>query len=202
MYDTQPDRAADRAKVAAWATDVLSDERTVILDSETTGLTDAYAVELSVTDRAGTELFDRRLNPRVAISSGASQIHGITNEDVAQAATFAEVMEELTACLKGRRVIIYNAQYDLGILRNELHRYYTTTKPDHVGNGEHPYVNQWRNDVSAEFECAMQRYAAWVGDWSSWHGSYTWPALKGGDHSALGDCRAVVATLQTMAASA
>jgi DNA polymerase-3 subunit epsilon len=48
----------------------------------------------------------------------------------------------------------------------------------------------------------MHWYAQFVGDWNEYHGNYKWQRLPGGDHSALGDCRATLAVLKEMAAEA
>lgn len=38
----------------------------------------------------------------------------------------------------------------------------------------------------------MLRYAAYVGAWKGARHGYRWHKLGGGDHTALGDCRAIV----------
>lgn len=52
----------------------------------------------------------------------------------------------------------------------------------------------------AAWRCAMQLYAEHVGDWNRRHGSFTWRSLPGAGHRAIGDCRATLALLQSMAA--
>jgi DNA polymerase-3 subunit epsilon len=47
--------------------------------------------------------------------------------------------------------------------------------------------------------CAMQRYAEWYGEWNDYFGSFRWQRLEGGDHSALGDCRATLELIRKMA---
>jgi DNA polymerase-3 subunit epsilon len=48
----------------------------------------------------------------------------------------------------------------------------------------------------------MHWYSQWIGDWNDYHGNYKWQRLPGGDHSALGDCRATLAVLKQMAGEA
>ncbi|MFE7243986.1 hypothetical protein [Streptomyces sp. NPDC057580] len=48
------------------------------------------------------------------------------------------------------------------------------------------------------YEDVMIPYSNWVGDWSGYWGNYSWQPLNGG-HRALGDCRAVLDRLRTMA---
>ncbi|MFB7763497.1 exonuclease domain-containing protein [Streptomyces xiamenensis] len=181
--------AADRQAAARWAREVLADPRSVILDLETTGLNQErtdYAVEIAVLTAAGDVLLDQRLNPGVPIPGEASAVHDIRDQDIADAPTFAEVLPRLSQVLAGRRVIIYNAAFDLGILRNELRRH-----RDACGTGP---------TMPGDAECAMEQYAAWCGEWSVYHGSYRWQRL-GGPHKGSGDCQAVIAVLQEMADS-
>jgi hypothetical protein len=46
----------------------------------------------------------------------------------------------------------------------------------------------------------MLWYAPYAGEWSDYHGEYRWQRL-GGNHDALGDCRAVLELLQRAAAN-
>jgi DNA polymerase-3 subunit epsilon len=45
----------------------------------------------------------------------------------------------------------------------------------------------------------MLQYAAYVGDWSEYRGSYRRQPLPGGDHTALGDALACLALIKAMA---
>ena len=177
------DREADRQAASEWARTALADEQAVILDTETTDLR-GYICELAIiraTD--GEVLMNILVNPGVPIEPGAQAVHGITNADVADAPTFADIHAELYMQCAGRRVLVYNAEYDAGRLSAEMNRM-----------GKHPAV--WRG---ADWECIMLQYAAWVGDWNDYHGNYRWHKLTGGDHRALGDCRAARQRLQEMA---
>lgn len=105
------------------AKEILSDPRTVVLDTETTGLVDgSYVCDIAVIAR-GRTLFNTLVNPQVAIPADASRIHGIYDRDVKHAPTFEELWHDgLEAVLRERRVVIYNARYDLKIIRNEIDR--------------------------------------------------------------------------------
>ncbi|PPK66189.1 3'-5' exonuclease [Actinokineospora auranticolor] len=99
--------AADQA-AAAWATEVLADPDTVVLDTETTGLHgDVRIVEIAVLDRHGAVLLDFLVHPGIPIPPDSTAIHGITDTVVAGAPRFAELLPALTEVLAGRRVIIY-----------------------------------------------------------------------------------------------
>ncbi|MEU1986135.1 3'-5' exonuclease [Nocardia sp. NPDC019395] len=197
--------AADRAAAAVWAADVLADPATVVLDTETTGLDGAYIVEIAVTDAAGNTLLDTRVNPQIPIPEDARAVHGIGDDTVASAPTFSDILTDLTRVLAGQRVIIYNAVFDISVLRNDLDRHYRMAEPtlDLAPNLDlftmHPAARSWLKTVRAE--CAMQWYSRWFGDWSDYWGDYTWQPLGGG-HSALSDCRAVLDRLRAMACSA
>lgn len=173
-------RAADRADAVRMARTWLRSSRTVILDTETTDL-DGYLVQIAVI-RAhdGAVLLDTLVNPQAHISDGAKLIHFITEDRVAHAPTFDQIADRLFALLEGRRIVTYNAAFDRGILHNELVRLHQKRRR-----------MRWR--------CAMELYAAYVGDWSEYHEDYRWQRLPGGDHTALGDCIATRTVLMDMA---
>lgn len=188
-------RAAEVAELAAWARDALADPNVVILDTETTGLgDDARIVDIAVATGSGEVLLDTLVNPGEPIPCEATDIHGITDEMVAGAPTFTGIAGQLAAVLAGRRVIIYNKTYDVGILAFELRRLFAD-----AGDGREALVAAWM--AQAGFEDAMEPYSDWVGEWNDYHGNYRWQRLNGG-HRALGDCLAVIECLHAMARSA
>lgn len=94
------------------------DASAVFLDTETTGLSNsAQAVEIGVTDLAGNVLMDVRLKPTVPIEEGAESIHGIGMNSLADAPSWPDIEDELRRLLTGKPVIIFNAAYDMAILR-------------------------------------------------------------------------------------
>lgn len=104
------------------AKEILNDPDTVILDTETTGLSGAYIVDLAVI-RKGETLFNTLVNPQVPIPADASKIHGIYARHVKKAPTFAEVWSDgFDKVLRKKRIVIYNAPYDVGVIQNELIR--------------------------------------------------------------------------------
>jgi DNA polymerase-3 subunit epsilon len=54
---------------------------------------------------------------------------------------------------------------------------------------------------SRGWECAMLQYAKFVGEWNPRYNQYKWQKLKGGNHSALGDCLATLTLLRKMASA-
>ena len=99
------------------------DARPVFLDTETTGLNDlAEIVEISILDDDGLVLLDTLVRPRRPIPADAIRIHGIRNEMVAEAPSWLQIWPEVEAILQGRPVGIYNADFDLRMLK-QSHRW-------------------------------------------------------------------------------
>jgi DNA polymerase III subunit epsilon len=101
--------------------------RQIILDTETTGLEPKEGHR--VIEIGCVELVDRRLtgrnfhqylNPEREIDAGAIEVHGLTNEFLADRPRFAEVVEEFVQYIRGAELIIHNAPFDLGFLDHEL----------------------------------------------------------------------------------
>ncbi len=176
---------ADRDKAILWARGLIASGDFVILDSETTGLYEAEMVQLAVIDAAGDVLLDTLVKPGIPIEAGAARIHGITEDKLELAPSFATVYPVLYRVIANRRLVIYNAQFDWSIIRRLMIA---------LGEAEIPLPN----DLNYP-ECAMLHYADFYGEWSDYHHSYTYQKLPGGDHSALGDCRATLALIEKMA---
>ena len=62
------------------------------------------------------------INPEREIDPGAIEVHGITNEFLADKPNFAGVVDEFIAFVRGAELIIHNAAFDLGFLNAELVR--------------------------------------------------------------------------------
>lgn len=96
-----------------------------IIDTETTGVgDDAHIVEIAVVHCAigGDEpviAFRSRVRPPIAIPPEATKIHGITNGDVANAPTWAEVWPSVEAAISGRLLAAYNAPFDWRMITHE-----------------------------------------------------------------------------------
>jgi DNA polymerase-3 subunit epsilon len=176
----------DREKATFWARSLLDRGDWVILDTETTGISAGdEIVQIAVLSSQEEVLLNTLVRPTQPIPPQATAIHGITDVEVADAPPFPEVFERLQEITKGKTVVIYNAQFDLRLIRQTLSR--------------HGAFSCGLDDDQAE--CAMLQYAAWFGEvWSD--GGYKWQKLRGGDHTALGDCRATLALIRTMASVA
>jgi DNA polymerase-3 subunit epsilon len=103
--------------------------RQIVLDTETTGLEPSQghriieigAVEL-VHRRPTGNRFHQYLNPDREIDQGAIEVHGITNEMLADKPRFADIAGDLLAFIGGAELIIHNAPFDTGFLNHELVR--------------------------------------------------------------------------------
>lgn len=179
----------DREKATQRARAALSDARAVIVDTETTDL-DGFSVQIAVLGMDGTVYLDTLVNPLAPIAPEAQAIHGLTAEVLAGAPVFGDIEAQLRDILTGRPVWAYNADFDKGILAGDVTRL------------QSPPIDwtTWRNWArELDWHCAMRLYAAWYGEWSTYHQDYRWQRLPGGDHTALGDCRATWAVLRSMA---
>lgn len=101
--------------------------RQIILDTETTGLEhiDGHRIieigVIEIVDRRITgERFHRYLNPEREIDAGALNVHGISQEFLADKQRFVEIVEEFVSFIKDAELIIHNAPFDVGFLDAEL----------------------------------------------------------------------------------
>lgn len=104
---------------------LLQEVKFACLDTETTGLSPLaggkiceIAVSLSQNGQK-LEEFTTLLNPGIPMHPDVIAIHGITNEMVRNAPTYAEVLPRLLALLDGCVLVAHNAEFDLGFLRAE-----------------------------------------------------------------------------------
>jgi DNA polymerase-3 subunit epsilon len=173
----------DREKAAFWARSLLERLDWVILDTETTGISHHdEIVQIAVLAPDGEVLLDTLVSPTRSIPLEATFIHGITDSDVENAPLFPEIFDRLKEVIAGKTVVIYNATFDVRLIRQTLAKY------------DMPFSGL--EDEQAE--CAMLQYSAWQGElWPD--GGYKWQKLRGGDHTALGDCRATLAVIKRMA---
>jgi len=92
------------------------------------GGSEQHAVECAIAhfDLGETEprvVLDRRYRPRVPISDEATEVYGISNEDVADVGEFdRDAAAELLDLLEGRVVLAYNLPFDWSVLDGELRR--------------------------------------------------------------------------------
>jgi DNA polymerase-3 subunit epsilon len=100
----------------------------VILDTETTGLSaekdrivEIACVELN--NHIPTKnIFHTFLNPETKVSADAFNIHGYSDEFLSNKPKFKDVAKDFVNFIKDKKLIIHNADFDLGFLNNELKR--------------------------------------------------------------------------------
>lgn len=101
--------------------------RQIVLDTETTGLVpeeghriiEVGCVELK--DRLLTgNRFHVYVNPKREVDAGAAEVHGLTNEFLADKPAFSDVVDDLLAFVGGSELIIHNAPFDVAFLNHEL----------------------------------------------------------------------------------
>lgn len=184
----------------------------LILDTETTGLYPGRSeiIQIGVIDCAGNILLDTYVKPQTPIeevagqmedsgewygerySSTAFEINGITNALVADAPTMPELWPRLLDILANKTIVVYNADFDHGMLDGEQQRH---SLPD----------------LPAEWECAMLWYADWFGDYSYRHHSNRWQRLgeacanenvdsAAAAHTSAGDCFRTLGLIKAIAA--
>lgn len=166
-----------RAKGMDWAQRMLGNPHAVIIDTETTGLDGkAQAVQLAIIGIDGQVRYNSLLRPTVLIPEIVAMVHGITNEHVQNAPTILAELTTFRPILEAGPVIIYNAKFDIRILKQSL-----------VANG---LPSTWLSKL--DVHCAMLQYSAY-------RNSQKWLRLDGGNHEAVADCLATLDVIRRMA---
>jgi DNA polymerase-3 subunit epsilon len=101
--------------------------RQIVLDTETTGLETAHGhriIEIGCVEMINRRLtgnnYHQYIQPEREIDEGALQVHGITQEFLADKPKFAAISDDLLAYLGNAELIIHNAPFDIGFLNCEL----------------------------------------------------------------------------------
>ena len=99
----------------------------VVLDTETTGISVKEGhriVEIGCIELENLiptkNIFHCYLNPERKVSEKALEVHGYTDEFLSKQKKFDEIGEDFLSFIKDKRIIIHNAEFDLGHLNNEL----------------------------------------------------------------------------------
>jgi DNA polymerase-3 subunit epsilon len=99
----------------------------IVLDTETTGISVKEGhriVEIGCIELENLiptkNRFHCYLNPERKVSEKALEVHGYTDDFLASQKKFSDVGEEFLEFIKDKRLIIHNAEFDLGHLNNEL----------------------------------------------------------------------------------
>lgn len=164
-----------------------------VLDLETTGANphteDTEIVDIAIVDEDGLPLLSTLIKPVHGIPVDVQGIHGISDEMVKDAPTFAEVYPQIVQAIAGKTVIVYNADYDIYLLDNLVNR----------NRLEMPHFESW---------CLMRAYANYRKRPGN-YGNYAWIKLQeacqlqgvqtADVHRALGDTLATYGLLKALA---
>ena len=99
----------------------------IFLDTETTGL--SYRGGHKIVEIACVEtkdliptgnIFHKLINPKRNMPDEAFKIHGFSEEFLKDKETFDQIADEFVHFIKGKKIIIHNASFDLGFLDEEL----------------------------------------------------------------------------------
>lgn len=118
-------RAAVKNRISEIKTDIanyLADEskadKMLFLDTETTGLDGAARIiQLAIIDEDGDTIVNTLLDTYDLISPEAYKVHKISNEQLKGYPFFADIQLAVTDLLTGRQVGMYNAEFDMRMMR-------------------------------------------------------------------------------------
>ena len=99
----------------------------IFLDTETTGLSfkDGHKiVEIACIETQNliptNKIFHKLINPKRSVPEEAFKIHGFSQEFLSNQKTFDQVADGFLNFIKGKKLIIHNANFDLEFLNGEL----------------------------------------------------------------------------------
>lgn len=142
-------------------------KKPLYLDTETTGIrSTAEIIEICILDSDGGVMLDTLVKPQGSITPEAERIHGISSSAVKDAPQWHEVWPQIQPILAGRYVGIYNADFDLRLMRQS-----------HRAAGL-PWTT-----IGASAFCIMHLYAQFYGEWDRHRQAHRWQSLeKAGRH--------------------
>ena len=104
-----------------------SSNRQIILDTETTGIDPKQGHR--IIEIGCVEMIDRKLtgnnyhvyiNPQRVVEQEAINVHGITNEMLADKPLFSTIADEFLSFIQGAELVIHNAAFDVGFIDHEF----------------------------------------------------------------------------------
>ena len=153
----------------------------IFLDTETTGLSvyDKHRIvevacietkDLIPTNR----IFHKLLNPERNIPLEATKIHGFTTEELKNKNKFKEIADKFVDFIRGKKIIIHNASFDLGFLNYEL----KLIKKNEIE----------KNNVIDSLELARQKYSGASNSLDALCKRFNIDLSRRTKHNALLDC--------------
>lgn len=106
-------------------------KRIIVLDTETTGMNsiDPPYLNHRIIEIGAIEIINRRftgkkfhtyIKPNRLIESGASKIHGITDDFLSDKPSFKDIAKDFFNYIKNSELIIHNASFDVGFINQEF----------------------------------------------------------------------------------
>ena len=99
----------------------------IVLDTETTGLSvrDGHRIVeigcIELDNLVPTKnIFHFYLNPERKVSDKAFEVHGYSDEFLSTKKKFLEIADDFLNFINDKKIIIHNAEFDIGHLNNEL----------------------------------------------------------------------------------
>ena len=99
----------------------------IVLDTETTGLSvrDGHRIVeigcIELDNLVPTKnIFHFYLNPERKVSEKAFEVHGYSDEFLSTKQKFHEIADDFIEFIKDKKIVIHNAEFDIGHLNNEL----------------------------------------------------------------------------------
>lgn len=180
-------------QVARWARGALKLPTLCIVDTETTGRGPKWGggvdeiVEICIIDGSGVVLLNTLVRPRGTMHPDAAAKSGITDAMLATCAPFSAIAKQVRGYLDGKHVVIYNAEYDTGLIAGE-------------------FAACSQAAPTYEVRCAMLAYHKFSGRpsqqrWARLDAACQTEGItpQGDAHRALGDCLSTLALLRRMA---
>ena len=99
----------------------------IFLDTETTGLSfkeghkivEIACIETKDLISTGN-VFHKLINPKRDVPDAAFEVHGFSEKFLSDKETFDKIADEFINFIKGKKIIIHNAAFDLAFLNGEL----------------------------------------------------------------------------------
>ncbi|MFD2166928.1 DNA polymerase III subunit epsilon [Thalassotalea euphylliae] len=106
---------------------INQEERIVVLDTETTGIDPKQGhriVEIGCVEMINRQLtgktYHAYINPLFQMEQEVIDVHGLTNEFLADKPLFNQVADEFIEFIRGAELVIHNAKFDVGFMDHEF----------------------------------------------------------------------------------
>jgi DNA polymerase-3 subunit epsilon len=153
----------------------------IFLDTETTGLSfrDGHKIIeiacIETNDLIPTnKVFHKLINPKRDMPLEAFKVHGFTHDFLKDKQTFDEIADDFLTFIKGKKIIIHNASFDLGFLNGEL----SSLKKELIK----------KNDVIDSLEVARNKFPGTSNSLDALCRKYSIDLSRRTKHNAMLDC--------------